>query len=255
MEEYKPDTLLTDFPKIQCPFIRQTFKVDVEQFKKHGSSLKLREPKVYLAVNRINPGYEWVFDDSETIAVEKLDGTNVKILTEKGRLIAVQNRKNPIDLLQVMKGKTFIMEAIFQSIGKEYVKENGEQTGEVIGPKVQGNPYKLDVHEWYPFERAVAVLQYRSFYEHERNFDNWSSWFKDGLVSRYFTKRASKLGLAEKVLAEGIVFYNLKRKAEGKTYMAKLRRDMFEWFYSDKIRIFDYDKAGRDEIEDQEKFE
>ncbi|MBI1883100.1 MAG: hypothetical protein HYS08_02710 [Chlamydiae bacterium] len=255
MEEYKPEIMLTDFPKIQCPFIRQTFKVDQEQWKKHGSSLKLRTPEVYLVVNRVNPDYEWVFEDPETIAVEKLDGTNVKLFTQKGRLIALQNRKNPIDPLQIIKGKSFILEAIFQSIEKEYVKEEGEQAGEVIGPKVQGNPYKLDLHEWYPFERAVGVLSYKSFHEHERNFDNWSSWFKDYLISRYFTKRASKLGLNEQVFAEGVVFYNMKRRAEGKTYMAKLRRDMYDWFYSDKIQIFNYDKKGRDEVEDQEKFD
>ena len=62
---------LTDFPKLYCPFIRQTFKVNVEQWKKHGSRLQLREPLAYLVVNRINPGYEWVFEDPETIAVEK----------------------------------------------------------------------------------------------------------------------------------------------------------------------------------------
>lgn len=217
--------------------------------------MKLREPYAYLAVDRVNPGYEWVFEDPTTFAVEKLDGTNVKILTDKGRLIAVQNRKNMIDPLQVMKGKTFIIEGIFQSIGKDYVKESGEQVGEVIGPKLQGNPYKLGVHEWFPFERAIEVLRYKSFHEHERTFDNWSSWFKDWLQSRYFTKRASKLGLTEQVMAEGVVFYNLKRKEEGKTYMAKLRRDMFDWFYSDRIQILDYDKKGRDEMEDQEKFD
>ena len=41
----------------------------------------------------------------------------------------------------------------------------------------------------------------------------------------------------------------------GKTWMAKLRRDMFDWFYSEKMEIYDYDKAGRDEIEDQERFD
>jgi hypothetical protein len=38
-------------------------------------------------------------------------------------------------------------------------------------------------------------------------------------------------------MAEGLVFYNLERKKENKVYRAKLRRDMYEWFYSDKIRI------------------
>ncbi len=38
--------------------------------------------------------------------------------------------------------------------------------------------------------------------------------------------------------AEGIVIYNLRRKEEGKTYMAKLRRDMFSFYYEDKIKIY-----------------
>jgi hypothetical protein len=170
-------------------------------------------------------------------------------------LRAVFNRKNPIDPLQIFSGKTFIMEAIFKSIDKGYVNKDGEQAGEVIGPKVQGNPYKLLVHEWYPFERTISALRYKSFEEHDRTFDNWSSWFKDFLFSRYFTKKASKEGTEEKVFAEGVIFYNLKRKAEGKTWMAKLRRDMFDWYYSDSIKIIGYSKQGTGVTEDQEKFE
>ena len=251
----KEKNLLSDFPKINCPFIRQTFKVNRDDWKKHGSSLKLREPNAYLVVDKINPGYEWVFDDPETFAVEKLDGTNIKLLTLKGRLVTLQNRLNVIDPLQIIKGKTFIIEGVFQAIGKGYVKEDGEQVGELIGPKVQGNPYKLDFHEWYPFEKAISSLRYKSFDDHERNFDNWSSWFKDWLFSRFYTKRASKLGLDDKVMAEGIIFYNLKRKQEGKKWMAKLRRDMFDWFYSEKIEIFDYNKNAKDSAENQEKFD
>lgn len=246
--------MLTDFPKIQCPFIRQTFKVDVDQWKKCGSKLQLRLPEVYLVVNRINPGFEWVFEDPETIAVEKLDGTNVKIFTEKGRLLNVQNRLNVIDPLQVVKGNNYLIEGIFQAIGKDYVKEDGEQAGEVIGPKLQGNPYKLDTHLWYPFEKAVSDLRYRSFHEHDRTFDNWSSWFKTGLQSRFFTKRASKLGLQDQVMAEGVIFYNLKRKSEGKSWMAKLRRNMFDWYY-DGLPIEGYTKEGRDTVEDQDKMD
>ena len=70
--------LLTDYPKLSCPFIRQTFKVNKKQFKKIGNKLQLRNPETYLVVDKINPGYEWVFEDKETIAVEKLDGTKRK---------------------------------------------------------------------------------------------------------------------------------------------------------------------------------
>ena len=37
-------------------------------------------------------------------------------------------------------------------------------------------------------------------------------------------------------------------------YMAKLRRDMFDWFY-EGLEIYGYDKQGRPDIEDQEKFD
>jgi hypothetical protein len=246
--------ILTDFPKLHCPFIRQTFKVNKEQFRTDGSRFKLREPEVYLVVDRVNPGYEWVFDDPDTFAVEKLDGTNIKLKTEKGRLVALQNRKNVIDPLQIIHGKAFLVEGVMISVQKGYVKEDGEQAGELIGPKVQSNPYKLDIHEWYPFDKAIAHLRYKSFEEHDRNFANWSSWFKDWLHSRFYTRIASKKGIDDKVFAEGVVFYNLKRKAQNRTWMAKLRRDMFDWFYAG-LEIHDYDIRGRDEIEDQEKFE
>lgn len=246
--------ILTDFPKIECPFLRQTFSVNKDQFTQSGSRHGLRAPEVYLAVDRVNPGFEWVFDDPDTIAVEKLNGTNIKIRTEAGRLVGLQNRKNVIDPLQILQGKTFIIEGIFRSIGKSYVRAEGEQAGELIGPKVQGNPYKLDFHEWYPFEKAIADLRYRSFHEHARTFDNWNTWFKDGLHSRYYQKIASKKGFEDKIFAEGVVFYNLKRKAEHKIFMAKLRRDMFDWFY-DGLEIFGYDKKGRGDVEDQGKFD
>ncbi len=231
--------ILTNFPKLHCPFLRKIFEVDRKDWKKYGRVLQLRTPEVYLVVDKINPGYEWVFEDRDTIAVEKLDGSNVKLLTENGRLTALQNRKNIIDPLQIMSGKAFILDGIFQAIGKGYINKNGEQVGEVIGPKLQGNPYRLNTHLWYPFTKAVKHLSYRSFHEHERTFDNWSSWFENYLISRFASKRGEK-----DVMAEGIVFYNFKLKAEGKVFMAKLRRDMFIWLYN-KIKVYNYDKYIR----------
>ncbi|MBU1122841.1 MAG: RNA ligase family protein [Candidatus Omnitrophota bacterium] len=235
--------ILSDFPKLQTPFIRQTFKINKNQFKQARAQFHLRQPEVYLVVNRINPGYEWVFEDKDTIAVEKLDGTNIKIKTQNGRLISVQNRKNVIDPLVVIGGKGFIMEGLFQAIDKGYVKEDGEQAGELIGPKVQANPYKLGFHLWYSFEKAVNSLRYKSFNEHECNFDNWSSWFRDYLFSRFYAKAAAKEQREDKIFAEGVVFYNLKRKASNQVWMAKLRRDMFNWYY-EGIEIYDYTENG-----------
>jgi hypothetical protein len=246
--------ILTDFPKLECPFLRQTFKVNPDHWRKTGRALQLRSPEAYLVVNRVNPGYEWVFEDEETFATEKLNGTNVKMKIEDGRLVALQNRKNVLDPLQILSGKIFIIEGVFAAIAKGYVQDNAEQAGEVIGPKLQGNPYKLDSHIWYPFNKAIDHLRYKSFLEHDRTFDNWSGWFKDYLFSLFASKMTKKGETKEKIFAEGVVFYNLRRKAEGKTWMAKLRRDMFDWFY-EGIEIFDYNPAGRDEEENQEKFD
>ena len=55
-------------------------------------------------------------------------------------------------------------------------------------------------------------------------------------------------------MAEGVIFYNLKRQAEGQSWMAKLRRNMFDWYYAD-LRIEGYTFQGRDTIEDQEQMD
>lgn len=225
---------LSDFPKVECPFVRKRYAVNKDDFKKHGRRLQLRLPEVYLVTPEVTPGYEWVFEDADTFAVEKLDGTNVKMQTENGRLVALQNRKNVIDPLLLLAGKAFIVEGVFMAIQKGYVEDNCIQTGEVIGPKLQGNPYQLDNHIWYPFEKAIKHLRYKSFHKHEPTFDNLSSWFKDYLKSLFMSK---KVGQADAAFAEGVIFYNLKRRDAGQTYMAKLRRDMFRWYYEDKLRI------------------
>ena len=227
--------MLTNFPKLHSPFVRRLFKVDKEVLNKFLSSRNLRpsnDGHLYLVVNEVNPGYEWVFEDKETIAVEKLDGTNVKILIKDKRLDTVQNRLNPpIDLLRIDIDNWRFAEGILSTLSKKFIKQDGKYAGELLGPLVQGNPYKLSSHEWYPFEKSVDSLKYKSFEKYERTFDNLQSWFKDYLKSLYFAKRHD-LHLKESIFAEGIVFYNLKRKAEGHgIWMTKLRRDMFKFFY------------------------
>ncbi len=226
----KHTELMSDFPKIKCPFIRKTFHVEQSSWKKFGRQAQLRRPEVYLAQDEVLSGYEWVFENKDCIAIEKLDGTNVKIKTENGRLTQVQNRLNIIDPLQVVKGNTAIIEGIFTSIRKGYVNGDGEQSGELIGPKLQGNPYGLLNHVFYPFDRLETSMTYKSFHEHERTFDNWSNWFKNYLRSRFYMK-LHKCPFEESVFAEGIVIYSPSRRDEGLPYMAKLKRSMFPWYY------------------------
>lgn len=231
--------LMTDFPKLYCPYIRKIYAVNKDDFKKYGNELQLRKPHVYLVTNEVNPGYEWVFDDENTIAVEKLNGTNVKIKTENGLLMAIQNRKNPINILQIVNNSSAITQGVIMAANKEFVMPNGEYAGEVIGPKLQGNPYRLEYHLWYPFDKSIVSLRCNSWGKHPKDFQTIADWFEKDLRSIFYIKQ-TKCVPHEAPFAEGVVFYNLKRKAEGKSYMAKLRRDMFPSYYYAKIEVLGY---------------
>lgn len=234
--------MLPNYPKLETPFVRKEFKINMDDFHEFRNLypvLRPRQNKVYLVVNEINPGYEWVFEDENTFCTEKLNGTNVQILVACNRIVSVQNRLNSIDILEIARGRELYAEGIFRAVGRGYIKDNGEHAGELIGPKLQGNPYDLSVHEFYPFERAMSKLIYKSFSKFDRTFVNWSIWFQNYLFSLYYSKKHN-VPLRESIFAEGVVFYNLKRKKENKNpWRAKLKRDMFPWFY-DKIRIYDY---------------
>ena len=227
---------LTNFPKIECPFVRKKFCANKEDIKKYGNKYQIRpyDNNVYLATKEIKEHYEWVFNDPSTIATEKLDGSNFKVVIKNREIDTVQNRANaPINILKIEKRNFAITEGIINAIVRGHIKEDGEYAGELLGPKLQGNPYKLVVHEWYPF--AEKMLVYKSFCAHTPSYDGFSIWFKDYLYSLFYARR-HKVPIPEAPMAEGVVFYNLNRKALNKTWRAKVRRDMFPWFY-DRIRI------------------
>lgn len=69
-------------------------------------------------INKINPVLEWIFEDPDTITVEKLDGTNIKLKTEKGRLIVAQNRLNVIDSLKLVGDQVHVVDGILRSAAK-----------------------------------------------------------------------------------------------------------------------------------------
>ena len=97
-----------------------------------------------------------------------------------------------------------------------------------MGDKIQGNPLNLKNRLWMPFVLAETKLMYTSFYQHDRTFENWSNWFKDYLFSLMAQKYA-KDKETTKVMAEGVVFYH----PDG-IRMAKLRRDMFDWYKGER---------------------
>jgi len=196
-----------DMPKIECPFIRVKFP--------DGR---------YLVTPKINPGYEWVFTDDSVMAIEKLHGTNVSILIEHGQITQMWNRTTRLPFFN--SGKKFITEGLLNSHERGYMEflHDGQSFGELLGPKVNGNPYKLKEHIWIPFGTfAVKHLHYKSWGKYPKDYDTLSIWFKEDLIPLYACmvqgSDARKTGFVE-----GIVFTH----PDGR--MAKLRRDMFEWY-------------------------
>ncbi|MBI2151601.1 hypothetical protein HYU21_02635 [Candidatus Woesearchaeota archaeon] len=110
---------------------------------------------------------------------------------------------------------------------------DGQHFGELLGPKVNGNPYKLSEHLWIPFETFCQKhLRYKSWGKYPKDFATISEWFKE-LMPLY----SLMVGSGHEVTApdgaktgkyrgfvEGIVFTH----PDGR--MAKLRQDMFPWF-------------------------
>lgn len=206
--------IVKDFPKLESPFVRETIN------------------DKYVVTTKIDPKYKWIFDKNKVLASEKLDGTNVSIIIEKGKIIEVYNRKNKIEILSNKKDFRFI-DGINNSLYKEFFRTNnsGQFFGELIGPTINGNAYEEDKNLWIPFSYLKEKCEFKfwnKFLENEIEnndlsekeiFDKISNLFKD-LWSLYYRRKTGN-----KIFAEGIVFYNKETNE-----MCKLRRDMFDWF-------------------------
>ncbi len=195
-----------DMPKLESPFVRK------------------QTDEGYVVTSEINPGYEWVFEDPSVMAIEKLHGTNVSIVIWEGNIISVWNRTERIPFFN--KGKRFIIEGILNSFENGYLEklQDGQHFGELIGPKVNGNPYKLLKHIWIPFKTyARKNLSYKSWGKYPKDFDSISEWFKT-LMPLYGLRIHGKRFQEQEMFVEGVVFTH----PDGR--MAKLRKDMFPWY-------------------------
>ena len=200
---------ICDFPKIESPFLRKEI---------NGN---------YIVIDKINPGYEWVFEDSNVMAIEKLHGTNVSIVIHEGTVISIWNRTERIPFIN--KSKKWISEGILNSNERGYINllGDGQHFGELIGPKVNGNPYKLKEHLWIPFATfAKKHLRYKSWGKYPKDFETISNWFKE-LIPLYASMVQGEEG-RKNGFVEGIIFTH----PDGR--MGKLRKDMFDWFKGDR---------------------
>ena len=192
-------------PKLECPFVRK--EVNGE----------------YIITSEITPEYEWVFEDESVMAIEKLHGTNVSILIQDGVITSIWNRTERIPFFN--KGKKWLIEGVLNSYEKGYMEflSDGQHFGELIGPQVNGNPYKLKEHLWIPFETFCQKhLKYKSWGKYPKDFETISNWFKE-LIPLYSCMIQGEEGRKNGFI-EGIVFTH----PDGR--MAKLRKDMFDWF-------------------------
>jgi hypothetical protein len=199
---------IQDMPKIECPFVRKEI---------NGK---------YIITPEIAEGMKWVFEDETVMAIEKLHGTCVSILIVEGTVTAVFNRTERIPFIN--KGKKWLIEGLLNSKERGYLEflGDGQHFGELIGEKVNGNPYKIEGHLWIPFSTFCQKhLRYKSWGRYPKDFETLSNWFKE-LLPLYSLMKGNKEGFVE-----GIVFTH----PDGR--MAKIRKDMFDWYYKQNPKI------------------
>lgn len=227
---------ITDMPKIHSPFKRKEFIIndgerDKPQDKATPKEIQDADETAYVVYDEINDGYNWVFENDDVMAVEKLHGTNVSVIVEGGNITAVFNRTKRVTPYPSNKTHQYIAKGIMNSINRDYCElPDGQWFGELIGPQFHGNPYDLDKHYWIPFKRyAQKHLSYTSWGKYPKTFDAISDWFRDGLFSllqcRWNGMSPSEASVSNGYFCEGIMFTH-----PDDDRMAKLRRDMFDWY-------------------------
>ena len=215
---------IQDMPKLECPFVR-----------------KENEKGEYLVTPEISKDYEWVFEDENVMAIEKLHGTNVSIVIENGVVISIWNRTERIPFFN--KGKNYIIKGILESYERGYIDllGDGQHFGELIGEKVNGNPYKIKGHLWIPFSTFCQNhLKYKSWGKYLKDFKTISDWFEKDLIPLYSCMVLGSEG-RKNGFVEGVVFTH----SDGR--MAKLRRDMFDWYKGNRHNNGKKLKGGKNE--------
>lgn len=165
---------------------------------------------------KIRAGCEWVFA-GEGIPTEKLDGTNIRLTVLGGKTAHVEKRRNPTKQEKTQGIEPGYVDAsrndpqdkhIFRAVDNTDVSDCPDNLyeGEAVGPKIQGNPLKLEKPVVYLFKFRPVVLP-----DMTRTFDSIKDYVLD-LESKYSPSN----------LAEGIVFHHPDRR------MAKIKRRDFK---------------------------
>lgn len=229
---------------MQAPAVAPRFPKIESPFKRHENAAN-----EYVVYDEWNVDPSWF--KGSTIAVEKLDGTNCAVWLDDSVgpwVTDVFTRMGDKSMNYVHPfphdtNKLRIARAVQNSVAEGYFDglQSGYHYGEVIGPKIQGNPHEVDEHLFIPFEWARDNLRYESWGEYGQDFDDLSEWFKDGLFSLFHTHYhgvgLDEASVSNGAFCEGIMFtdrtvplsYTYEEQPEA-DHFAKLRRDMFDWY-------------------------
>jgi hypothetical protein len=179
----------------------------------------IRDMESGLCIPEVAKNWEWCFDPLQSYLLEKLNGTNVKLEVEDYNLNIFgrdQNNKGYVPVQLNNPQFKYISQGVVNSIAKRSKRlESGTYYGEVIGPTLCGNPYKLDTYVWIDFRPFKGGAEVYKDAPKTNSFEEWKEWVL-GLKS-FFNPD---------VEAEGVIFLN---KQTGQ--MAKLRKDMFSTAY------------------------
>lgn len=121
-------------------------------------------------------------------ATEKLDGTNVRLTVRNETLVRLEKRRNP-SKVQKKQGITqpwyvdadeygpedkYLWEAA-KNTGLTGV-EDGEWSGEAVGPKIQGNPLNLEQHTVILFSHILVRADRLMFDDVPTDFEGLREW-------------------------------------------------------------------------------
>lgn len=119
---------------------------------------------------KINSELDVNFDFANSVATEKIDGTNVRVTIRNGTCVRLEKRRNP-DKVQKHKGieEPWYTDAtdgdpqdkwIFDALRNTDLTTlpDGEWSAEAFGKNIQGNPLKMDKNQLLFFSLGQAPV-------------------------------------------------------------------------------------------------
>ena len=221
-----------DFPKLECPFEKEFIEGN------------------YVVIPKLREEFKWIITD-KCLATTKLDGTNVSIVIEDGEIVKILNRTNKIN---IWKSGIQFYDGVRYAIDSGHIKldlmPDCQLFGELIGPKLNSNPYQLKSHRFINFDYIKEKYYFKFWNDiiNECEGKNDEEAFKiiENVFKGLWCLYKRQLGIKGEVnedtkfkglAAEGIVFYNIETGQ-----MCKLRRDMFSWFSGSRHNDGIYDE-------------